>query len=48
MLAWRYEISPLVLKKKYFTRSLRSLEENFPISARPYNILYIYTMFKQW
>ena len=41
MAAWRYEISLLVLKK-YFTRSLRSLvkcfstlEEKFRISARP-------------
>ena len=48
MSAWRYEIS-LVLKKKNFTseRSERvkyfsTLEENFPISTRPYNILYIY------
>ena len=47
MAAWRYEISLLVLKK-YFTRSLRSLvkyfstlEEKFRISARPCNILYI-------
>ena len=47
MVAWRYEISLLVLKK-YFTRSLRSLvkyfstrEEKFRISARLYNILYI-------
>ena len=47
MAAWRYEISLLVLKK-YFTRSLRSLvkyfstlEEKFRISARPYNILYL-------
>ena len=47
MVAWRYEISLLVLKK-YFTRSLRSLvkyfstlEEKFLISARPCNILYI-------
>ena len=54
MVAWRYEIS-LLLLKKYFTseRSERvnyfsTLEENFRISARPYNILYIYTMFKQW
>ena len=45
MAAWRYEISLLVLKK-YFTRSLRSLvkhfstlEEKFLISARPCNIL---------
>ena len=47
MVAWRYEISLLVLKK-YFTRSLRSLEkyfstleEKFRISARPCNILYV-------
>ena len=47
MAAWRYEISLLVLKK-YFTRSLRSLvkyfstlEEKFHISARPCNILYL-------
>ena len=46
MAAWRYEISPLVLKK-YFTRSLRSLmkyfstpEEKFCTSSRPCNILY--------
>ena len=46
MAAWRYEISLLVLKK-YFTRSLRSLvkyfstlEEKFCISKRPCNILY--------
>ena len=46
MAAWRYKISLLVLKK-YFTRSLRSLvkyfstlEEKFRISARPCNILY--------
>ena len=49
MAAWRHEISLLVLKK-YFTRSLRSfvkyfstLEEKFRISARPSNILYIYS-----
>ena len=41
MAAWRYEISLLVLKK-YFTRSLRSLEEKFRISAWPCNILYIF------
>ena len=47
MAAWRYEISLLVLKK-YFTRSLRSLvkyfptlEEKFRISAQPCNILYL-------
>ena len=41
MVAWRYEISLLVLKK-YFTRSLRSLvkyfstlEEKFRVPARP-------------
>ena len=46
MAAWRYEIS-LLLLKKYFTRSLRSLmeyfstlEEKFRISTRPCNILY--------
>ena len=49
MAAWRYEIFLLVLKK-YFTRSLRSvvkyfstLEEKFRISARLFNIsLYSY------
>ena len=47
MTAWRYKISLLVLKK-YFTRSLRSLvkyfstlEEKFRISVQPCNILYI-------
>ena len=47
MAAWRYEITLLVLKK-YFTRSLRSLmkylstlKEKFRISAQPSNILYI-------
>ena len=40
MAAWRYEISLLVLKK-YFTRSLNSLEEKFRISAWQCNILYI-------
>ena len=51
MAAWRYEISLLVLKK-YFTRSLRSLvkyfsalEEKFRISARPYNILFMCNCF---
>ena len=46
MAAWRYEITLLVLKK-YFTRSLRSLmkylstlEEKFHISVKPSNILY--------
>ena len=46
MATWGYEISLLVFKK-YFTRSLRSLvkyfstlEEKFRISARPCNILY--------
>ena len=45
MAAWRYEISLLVLKK-YFTRSRRSLvkyfstlEEKFRIPVRPCNIL---------
>ena len=48
MAAWRYEISLLVLKK-YFTRSLRSLvnyfstlEEKFRISTQPCNILYFF------
>ena len=48
MAARRYEISLLVLKK-YFTRSLRSLvkyfstlEEKFRVSARPCNILYLF------
>ena len=47
MAAWRYEISLLMLKK-YFTRSPRSLvkyfstlEQKFRISVRPCNILYI-------
>ena len=46
MATWRYGISLLVLKK-YFTRSLRSLvkyfstlEEKFHISAQPSNIRY--------
>ena len=49
MATWRYEISILVLKK-YFTsdRSERvkcfsTLEENFRISKRPCNILYIFS-----
>ena len=48
MVAWRYEIFLLVFKK-YFTRSLRSLvkyfltlEEKFRISTRPCNILYVF------
>ena len=48
MAAWRYGISLLVLKK-YFTRSLRSLvkyfstlKEKFRISARRCNILYLF------
>ena len=48
MAAWRHKISLLVLKK-YFTCSLRSLmkyfstlEEKFCLSARPYNILYLF------
>ena len=51
MAAWRYEIS-LLVSKKYFTRSLRSLvkyfsalEERFRISARLCNILYILLIF---
>ena len=50
MVAWRYEISLLVLKK-YFTseRSERvkyfsTLEEKFRISVRPCNILYVIHM----
>ena len=46
MAAWRYEISLLVWKK-YFTserservKDFSTLEEEFRISARPYNILY--------
>ena len=50
MVAWRYEISLLVLKKIFHsfaapTRQIffnaRSLEEKFRISARPCNILYL-------
>ena len=37
MIAWRYEISPLVLKK-YFS----PLKEKFRISALPCNILYVW------
>ena len=51
MAAWRYEISLLVLKK-YFTHSLRSLmkyfsplEDKFCISTKPCNILYITQIF---
>ena len=51
MASWRYEILLLVLKK-YFTRSLRSLlkyfstlEEKLRISARPCNILYVFFWF---
>ena len=51
MAARRYEISLLVLKK-YFTRSLRSLVkyfstlgEKFRISVRPCNILYVLAVF---
>ena len=47
MATWRYEISLLMLKK-YFTRSLRSLlkyfstlEEKFRMSTRPCDILYL-------
>ena len=49
MAAWRYGISPLVLKK-YFTHSLCSLVKYFStlkgkfcISTRPCNILYFYS-----
>ena len=45
MAAWRYEISPLVLKK-YFTRSLRSLVKYFSkrnfVSPRGHVISSIY------
>ena len=47
MVAWRYEISLLMLKK-YFTRSLFSLvkcfstlKEKFRISVRPFTALYV-------
>ena len=50
MAAWRYKISLLMLKK-YFTCSLRSLvkyfstlKEKFRISAQPCNILYVSTI----
>ena len=53
MAAWRYEISLLVLKK-YFTRSLRSLvkyfstlEEKFHISARPCISSIYFAVFRQ-
>ena len=49
MVAWRYEISLLVLKK-YFTgerselvKYFSTLEEKFRIFARPCNILYLIT-----
>ena len=38
MVAWRYEISLLVLKKIYFS----TFEKKFRISARPCNILSLY------
>ena len=51
MVPWRYKISLLVLKKnftcllhslvKYFSR----LEEKFPISTRPCNILYVFALY---
>ena len=51
MAAWRYEISLIVLKK-FFSRSLRSLvkyfstlEEKFHISTQPCNILCVCTVF---
>ena len=50
MVTWRYDISLLMLKK-YFIRSLRSLmkyfstlEEKFRISTWPCNILYFYLL----
>ena len=44
MVAWRYEISLLVLKKIFhsFAQYFSTLEEKFRISARPCNILYLY------
>ena len=48
MVAWRYEISLLVLKKIFhsfaaLTREIVfNLQEKFRISARPCNILYLY------
>ena len=44
MVAWRYEISLLVLKKivHSFAQYFSTLEEKFRISARPCNILYIF------
>ena len=50
MAAWRYEISLLVLKKKFhsftaFTwKYFSTLKEKFRISAWPCNILYIHWM----
>ena len=40
MVAWKYEISLLVLKEIFH---VSTLEEKFGISARPCNILYIYS-----
>ena len=42
MATWRYEISLLVLKKYFST-----LKDKFRISARPCNILYIFSLFQK-
>ena len=42
MATWRYEIS-LLVSKKYFS----TLEDKFRISARPCNILYIFSLFQK-
>ena len=44
MVAWRYKISLLVLKKivHSFAQYFSTLEEKSRISARPSNILYIF------
>ena len=48
MVAWRYEISLLVLKNISLVREYFStLEEKFRISARPCNILYIVTVLSE-
>ena len=51
MVAWRYQISFLVLKKIFHSFAalnreiFSTLEEKFRISARPCNILYLSTIF---
>ena len=48
MVAWRYEISLLVLKNISLVRAYFStLEEKFRISARPCNILYVVTVLSE-